>query len=125
MGLRSRGWPVGSAYALLEQEQPFAAESVGRCVIRQIPLRSFLARLDDHPGLMRVLLHLHELKLDQAHSFHLLSLASLGACTRVEMLLSWLYDASIAVRHESDWVAAVDSLSQRDMRICLRWHQKR
>jgi CRP-like cAMP-binding protein len=97
VGLRSRGWPVGSAYALLEREQPFAVESVGRCSVRQIPLRLFSARLDEHPQLMGALLHLHGLKLAQAQTFHLLGLASLRARRRVEMLLSWLHDAGIAV----------------------------
>lgn len=115
MGFRMRGWLIGATRARWNDPQGFAIEALTRCSVRQIAIESFKTCVYKNPSLMQALLRVHALELEQAHSIHLLALASLPSRTRVEMLLSWLHAAGVAVRHEGDESSVTDMLSQRDM----------
>lgn len=115
VGLRPRGWPIGSVSALLREEQPFAVEAASRCIALEVAVPHFLACFDTNPVVARALLGIHNAKLDEARTIHLLGLASVPARARVEMLLSWLYRARIGIRGVNGSEPVVGSLSQREM----------
>ena len=114
MALRMRGWSIGATPASLRDGQVFAAEALTRCSEQLVPIGWFQACVEQQPSLIRALSRVHALELEQAHSIHLIALASLPARTRVEMLLSWLQSFRIAVQQEHG-DAVTSTLSQREM----------
>ena len=92
IGLRSSGWPLGAAAAILHQACPFTATTVIRCQIRRVLVGNFLDHLQRNPQFACHLNHVLSRELHDQIS-RLVELASLPARLRVEQLLRQLITA--------------------------------
>ena len=101
IGLRSSGWPLGAAAAILHQACPFTAATVIRCQIRRVLAGNFLDHVQRNPQFACRLNQVFSREIHDQVS-RLIELASLPARLRVEQLIRLLITApeSSAPKHE-------------------------